>query len=267
MRGFHCPILAPQETKKKRPTVIYFHGGGFFGGDKASGDPMATLKGTNVIFNQIRKRDYNLVSVNYALVPDCRFPIPLIQMNEALKFLSENRETYGLNMDNIIIFGQSAGAILTAQYGALLTNQEYQKKMALFPAITKEQISALIIDDAPLQTEKYNFALWILMCNYLGNSNVRSKKARLCNAFLHIKEGIPPTFMTAGNTDGFPKDMEALSDKLTALGVENEYYFKDRSYGDLPHGYLGMAETNPYAKECLAHILDFMDKYAKGEEL
>ena len=36
------------------------------------------------------------------------FPVPLIQMNQAINFSVENAEKYGLNMDNVVIFGQSA---------------------------------------------------------------------------------------------------------------------------------------------------------------
>ena len=38
----YLDITYPNEdTTVCRPTVIYFHGGGFFGGDKSMGDPMA----------------------------------------------------------------------------------------------------------------------------------------------------------------------------------------------------------------------------------
>ena len=255
-----------EDTSIDRPTVIYFHGGGFFGGDKSWGDPMAIDDDANRLFGEIVGNGYNFVNVNYALVPEYHFPVPLIQMNEAINFLVENQEQYGLNMDKVVIFGQSAGAVLTAQYGALLSNGDYRKELNIYPKITTNHVKALIIDDAPLRPEKYNFALWVLMANYMGNSNIRSKQARQANAYLYIKETVPPCFMTAGNTDGFPWDMGALSEKLTNMGVENEYYFRDRSYGDLPHGYLNMVKENAYARECFDHIIAFMNKYCFGHE-
>ena len=240
-----------EDTSIDRPTVIYFHGGGFFGGDKSWGDPMAIDDDANRLFGEIVGNGYNFVNVNYALVPEYHFPVPLIQMNEAINFLVENQEQYGLNMDKVVIFGQSAGAVLTAQYGALLSNGDYRKELNIYPKITTNHVKALIIDDAPLRPEKYNFALWVLMANYMGNSSIRSKQARQANAYLYIKETIPPCFMTAGNTDGFPWDMGALSEKLTNMGVENEYYFRDRSYGDLPHGYLNMVKKMPMQENAL----------------
>lgn len=250
-----------EDTSVDRPTIIYFHGGGYFGGDKSWGDPMAIDDDANYLFTEIVKHGYNFVNVNYALVPEYHFPTPLIQMNEAINFLNENQEAYGLNMNNVVIFGQSAGAVLTAQYGALLSNEDYRKEMNIYPDIKTDQVKALIIDDAPLRTEKYNFSLWVLMANYLGNSNIYSKQAKQMNALHYIKETVPPCFMTAGNTDGFPWEMEALSEKLTIMGVENEYFFRDRSYEDLPHGYLNMLKNNKYARECFEHIIAFMNKY------
>ena len=38
----YLDITYPNEdTSASRPTIVYFHGGGFFGGDKSMGDPMA----------------------------------------------------------------------------------------------------------------------------------------------------------------------------------------------------------------------------------
>ena len=111
----YLDITYPSEDiSVDRPTIIYFHGGGYFGGDKSMGDPLAVDDDINFLFNEIVKNGYNFVNVNYALVPDYHFPVPLIQMNQAINFLVENDEKYGLNMDNVVIFGQSAGAILTA---------------------------------------------------------------------------------------------------------------------------------------------------------
>lgn len=253
------------DTGVDRPTVIYFHGGGFFGGDKSMGDPMAIDDDANRLFEEIVSNGFNFVNVNYALVPDYHFPVPLIQMNQAIEYLYHHNAELGLNMENVVIFGQSAGAILTAQYGALLTNKEYSSGMNIKTSIPIQNIKALIIDDAPLQTEKFNFGTKILIGNYLNQSSMKNKVAKQYNALLHIDRGLPPTFLTAGNTDGFPEDMQAFADKLKSMNVEYEYYFRDRSYGDLPHGYLGLVKENQYARECFDHILAFINRYTKNE--
>jgi len=251
------------DTTAKRPTVVYFHGGGFFGGDKALGDPMAAEDDVNRLFREIVANGYNFVNVNYALVPDYHFPVPLEQMVQALEFLKENAGTYGLDMTNVVIFGQSAGAILTSQYGALLTSEEYRQKLGLYPTLQNGEIKALIIDDAPLVFANFNLKLKLLLGNYLSSMRFDAATEARYNPISYLNAGFAPTFLTAGNTDGFPEDMQTFADRLTELGVENEYYRIFREEAELAHGYLGLVDSNQYARECFDRILTFMKKHAR----
>lgn len=251
------------DTTVKRPTVVYFHGGGYFGGDKAMGDPLAVENDANRLFQEIVQNGYNFVNVNYALVPDCHFPAPLEQTVQALEFLKENAQVYGLDMTNVVIFGQSAGAILTAQYGALLANEEYCELLDLHPTLKSGEIKALIIDDAPLVFANYNLGLKLLLGNYLGSMRFDATTEARYNPIGYLNANFAPTFLTAGNTDGFPEDMQMFADRLTELGVEHEYYRIYRNEADLAHGYLGQVDTNRYARECFDRILSFMETYTK----
>lgn len=254
-----------EDTSVVRPTVIYFHGGGFFGGDKAMGDPMAANDDANRLLNEVVAKGFNLVNVNYALVPDCHFPVPLIQMEQAIAFLKKNAEFYGLDMTNVVIFGQSAGAILAGQYGSLMVNEEYRKLLGITPSLEKDELSALIIDDAPFIISNFGLKLKLMLGNYMGTMNMRSDAVKKHNAYEYIKEGYAPSFMTAGNTDGFPDDMSAFSKRLSEIGCENEYFFIEKEVCPLPHGYLNMLGKNQYARECFDHIIAFMKKYTDGK--
>ena len=85
-------------TEIDRPTLFYFHGGGFFGGSKNMGDPRAASDATALI-DDLCAQGYNIVNVDYALVPDHLFPVPLIQMNEAIRFIAEHQDEYHINMN------------------------------------------------------------------------------------------------------------------------------------------------------------------------
>ncbi len=67
-----------EDTSVRRPTLVYFHGGGFFGGSKSVGDPLASSDVTSLL-DDICAAGYNVVNVDYGLVPDCRFPAPVLQ--------------------------------------------------------------------------------------------------------------------------------------------------------------------------------------------
>lgn len=262
----YLDITYPNEdTSARRPTVVYFHGGGYFGGDKSMGDPIAVDDDANRLFEEVVANGFNFVNVNYALVPDCRFPVPLIQMDQAIRHLKEHASEYGLNMENVVIFGQSAGAVLAGQYGALLANEAYRNLLGITPAIEAERVKTLVIDDAPFLTENFGIKLRLMMGNYLGTMNMRSTIAEKTNAYQFIAKVYRPCFLTAGNTDGFPAYMSAFAKKLEDVGTEHEYFFTPREVCELPHGYLNLVKENEYARECFDHILTFMKKYTGGE--
>ncbi|MFX3878850.1 alpha/beta hydrolase, partial [Streptococcus suis] len=80
-----------------RPYLFYFLGGGFFGGRKNMGDPLAARQETYLI-EDIVSKGYNVVNVDYALVTDYNFPTTVIQMNQAIAYRKEHAEEYHLNM-------------------------------------------------------------------------------------------------------------------------------------------------------------------------
>lgn len=252
-----------KDTTAKRPTVVYFHGGGYFGGDKAMGDPLAVENDANRLFREIVANGYNFVNVNYALVPDEHFPVPLEQMVAALEFLKENADAYGLDMTNVVIFGQSAGAILTAQYGALLASEEYRDLLNLHPTLKNGEVKALIIDDAPMVFANFNLKLKLLLGSYLGYMRFDAATEERYSSLGHLTAEFAPTFLTAGNTDGFPEDMQLFADRLTELGVENEYYRIYWEEAELPHGYLGLVDTDSHARTCFDRILAFIKAHTK----
>ncbi|HEL1669180.1 TPA: alpha/beta hydrolase, partial [Streptococcus suis 2651] len=151
-----------QNLEADRPTLFYFHGGGFFGGSKNMGDPLAASQATYLI-DDIVSKGYNVVNVDYALVPDYHFPTPVIQMNQAIAYIKEHAEEYQLNMDNVVLMGSSAGAIMVAQYGSVLANQEYAQLLNIEPSIAKEHVKALVIDDAPLDYAKFSLGTKMLV--------------------------------------------------------------------------------------------------------
>ena len=156
-------------TEIDRPTLFYFHGGGFFCGSKNMGDPMAANEAT-ALLDDLCAQGYNLVNVDYALVPDYLFPVPLIQMNEAIHFIAEHKDEYHINMDNVILMGSSAGAIMTAQYGTILSNPEYAALLDIEPALNPEQVAAVVIDDAPIDYRNMALGCKMQVGNYVKGS-------------------------------------------------------------------------------------------------
>ena len=203
-------------TETDRPTMFYFHGGGFFGGSKNMGDPMAANEAT-ALLDDLCAQGYNIVNVDYALVPDYRFPVPLLQMNEAIRFIAEHKDEYHINMDNIILMGSSAGAIMTAQYGTVLSNPEYAALLGIAPALSLEQVSAVVIDDGPIVYGNMTLNCKMLVGNYVkGSIYLNEDELDRYECIPYMTSDYPAAFLLGSE---YRNDMIAMAEKLQEAGV------------------------------------------------
>ena len=65
------------------------------------GDPLAESEAT-ALLDDICSKGYNIVNVDYALVPDYHFPTPLIQANRAFAYIREHVNEYHLNIHLLV---------------------------------------------------------------------------------------------------------------------------------------------------------------------
>lgn len=203
-----------ENIEEDRPTLFYFHGGGFFGGSKSNGEPLAESDLTALI-DDICAEGFNIVNIDYALVPDYHFPTPLIQVNLAFEFILEHKEEYHLNMNKVIIIGSSAGAIMTSQLGSIITYDEYAKLLNIKPVLTKEQVKALVIDDAPLVYNDFSLGTKILVGNYVKGSIYLSKdEIKKYNNILSIDSNYIPSVLLGSE---YYHDMRVLAESLSRV--------------------------------------------------
>lgn len=252
-------IIYPDENfETERPTLFYFHGGGFFSGSKNMGDPLAADAST-ALLDDICASGYNIVNVDYALVPDCLFPVPLIQANRAFAYMQEHCNEYHLNMDNVIIMGSSAGAIMTSQLGSVITNAEYAETLGITSALKPEQIKAVVIDDAPLDYNAFSLSTKILIGNYIKGSIYLSKEEiSSYNNIEWITASYPPAFLLGSE---YRHDMNVLHDKLQECGCEDIIIDPYTEYGEVkPHCFVASERTDPIAKEAFDRLVTFLNE-------
>lgn len=239
-----------------RPTFIYFHGGGFFGGSKCDGDPLAEGDAT-ALLDDICAEGFNLVNIDYALVPEYHFPTPVLQANEAFRFLMDHAEEYHLDMDRVVIMGSSAGAIITSQLGSVLTNPEYAALLGINPALEPGQVKALVIDDAPLDYEQFSLGTKLLVGNYVKGSIFLSKEEiKKYNNILSVTEDYIPCVLLGGE---YYADMRKLHDTLKEAGVKHILIdpLAERSI-PVPHCFVSGERTDGVAKDAFERMMTFL---------
>ncbi len=250
------------DTEADRPTVFYFHGGGFFGGSKEMGDPMAVSE-SDALLIDICAQGYNIVNVDYALVPDYHFPVPLIQINAAIQFMEENKEKYHINMDKIILMGSSAGAIMVAQYGAVLSNPDYASLLSINPVVTGEQILAVVVDDGPIDYTIMPLSCKVLIGNYVkGSIYLNKEEKNRYNCIPHMTENYPPAFLLGSE---YRNDMINMHEQLEQVGVENILVDPYTEHGEVKsHCFVAAEREDPVAKEAFDRLIAFLGEKTKN---
>jgi len=84
------------------PVVVFFHGGGFRGGDKASVPASLVLKCLDA--------GISVASANYRLSQTAPFPAPMLDGVRAVQFVRLKAAELGIDPDRIAAAGSSAGA-------------------------------------------------------------------------------------------------------------------------------------------------------------
>ncbi|SEN03109.1 acetyl esterase [Mesobacillus persicus] len=97
------------------PIYIYYHGGGWVLGD------IETCDKTCRMISELTERI--VVSVEYRLSPEYKFPIPVNDCYAALEWVSENAETINGDASNIVVSGESAGGNMAAVVSMMARDQ------------------------------------------------------------------------------------------------------------------------------------------------
>lgn len=243
--------------------MVFFHGGGFLFGDKVGGDPLAKSEDSSAaILKGLAANGYRVVSADYALAPEYRFPEQIRQAGELLDFLALHGQEYGLDTDHLVLMGSSAGANIVEIFGTLLTNQNYAEKLGVTPARCSERICGIVVDESALDLTDMDQNMELLAGAWLGVEPVQgSAQAELMNAPAWIKAGYPKTFVTSSNVEPiFHTNAVRLCEALGSVGTPCIVFDATQHKETLNHGFLTRYQSSAAAGECFHMLLDFLEE-------
>ncbi|WP_454047081.1 alpha/beta hydrolase [Chryseobacterium sp. Marseille-Q8038] len=199
--------------------LLYFHGGGYvFGLPEQVDDQMFeiadTLKAT-------------IISVDYRLSPQYRFPIPVLDGFDALQWIIEHSESeLGINSDRITVFGASAGGHLAAavtQMAADHNIKNIEHQFLLYPVIHNRLNTPSMEEftDIPLWNKSYAKIAWL---HFLGEGNedksIQYSDLTCYNAFSRL----PQTTIVACELDPLRDEDIEYAQLLYKAGVKTELW-------------------------------------------
>jgi len=233
------------------PVVVWVHGGGWQGGDKAIASGHAALRQM--------ARGYAVASLEYRLSGETAFPAQIEDCKAAVRWLRAQAPTYGLDPQRIAAWGSSAGGHLVALLGtsagvAALESgaQGSQGQSSAVQAVVDwyGPVDFLQMDPSHLAADSPESRL--LGCTVTACRD----RVALANPITYIDPLDPPFFIQHGSADGTvnPLQSELLHRALTAAGVPSTHVVLPGA------GHGGAAFSEPAN---LALIEAFLDRHLK----
>jgi acetyl esterase len=228
-----------------RPLILNFHGGGFVFGDLRLADWMCSSVAVTV--------GAVVVSVDYRLAPQHRFPAAVDDSYAALVWAAENAADLGAGGPGqapsppIGVMGESAGGNLAAVMCLLARDRGGPKishQALLYPPTDmtrtpRNATKALIIPEQDMQAYRRL---------YLGDADPADPRVSPLLATDHA--GLPPALIQVGEHDPLREDGARYAAALRSAGVAVRF----TEYVGMPHGYLNFPGICRAAPQAMAEI-------------
>lgn len=133
-----------------RGTILFFHGGGWANGDVDFY--------SDACMRTALKLERRLVSVDYRLSPEHKFPVGLEDCYEVARQLFCGELLYDVDPEHIVLFGDSAGGNLAAAVSLLARDRgEFapRTQMLLYPLVYDDHSETTIFDSVRENGEDY----------------------------------------------------------------------------------------------------------------
>lgn len=201
--------FVPQDGDAPQPVVIFVHGGGWKGGDKAD-------DASRVVTDTLTDAGFTWFSINYRLGPEHTWPAQHDDVRTAIQWVKANAARFGGDPSRIALVGYSAGGQI-ATYTAVTADEDTAVQAIVCLAVPND----LVLDT--LRREGISEYLGAL----IGTQDLTPESQDLLweiSAINHLHPDLPPFLFIHGTADESVPYMQSqhMIQRLDALDVPNE---------------------------------------------
>lgn len=213
----YCP---PLKGRDKYPVLVDVHGGGWITGDKH------WRRGLNRAFADM---GLCVISPNYGLSPRFKYPECVKHLFACFKWICDHAEERRLDLDNVLITGDSAGGQLACLVLAIQNNAEVKARIGAVDSPLRFKGGMLVCgayDPDSMAKNILSNKLFLEMTGY-GRKHLREfKDYDLMNPVNFVDKDFPADVMVAyGRFDAFVGGNEKiLFKRLNELGIPYREY-------------------------------------------
>lgn len=231
-------LYAP--THDRLPVLLYFHGGGFTIGSVATHDALCR--------HLSHLAHCAVVSVDYRLAPEHKFPTAANDAWDALNWLAAQAAGLGLDRERIAVGGDSAGGTLAAVCAieARDAGLALALQLLFYPGCAAHQ------DTPSHKTFAQGFVIEETHISYFFNHYVNTPADRDDWRFAPLLapdvEGVAPAWIGLAECDPLVDEGVLYADKLRAAGVAVDLEI----YRGMVHEFIKMGRAIPEALQAHA---------------
>jgi acetyl esterase len=232
--GPHGPIpvriYVPRSFGGPAPVLVYYHGGGWVIGDLDTHDRPCRLLAAEA--------DCILVSVDYRLAPEHKFPVPIDDAVAAYRWVTDHAEAFGGDPSRIAVGGDSAGGNLAA-----VVSQSARDSGGPVPRF---QLLIYPVTDLRIRTRSYElFAdgffltrdMMVWFRDHYLSGHAERVDPRVSPLLASDLRSLPATFLSIAGFDPLRDEGREYAGRLRDAGNRVEL----RCYDGLVHGYSSMS--------------------------
>jgi triacylglycerol lipase len=222
-------VYRPVAAQGPLPCIFHIHGGGYVAGSAKAAEPLFRPFAAEL--------GCVIVSVDYRLAPETRFPGAIEDCYAGLAWVFRNAARLGIDSSSIGVMGESAGGGLAAAL-ALLARDRGE-----YPVAFQALIYPMIDDRTCVADPPHPYAgeyVWTAQNNAYGWSSLLGQAPGSDGVSCYAAAAratdlsrLPPTYISTGALDLFLEEDVEYARRLTRAGVPVELHLYPGAY----HGF------------------------------
>ncbi|MGX1197493.1 alpha/beta hydrolase [Parvibaculum sp. MBR-TMA-1.3b-4.2] len=236
-------LYRPKHAAGPLPGLVYFHMGGCVIGNLDTCETFCSILAGSA--------NCAVLSVDYRLAPEHKFPAAVDDALAAYKWAEENASSFGMEAGRIGVGGDSAGGYLSAVVAQQMKAEGGPApacQLLIYPVTDMEAQGGSMESCGEVYPLTADIMQWFID-HYIDKPEDK-KDLRASPLKAEDLSGLPPAIVVTAGFDPLRDQGAAYADRLKAAGVPVTY----RCYDRLAHAFTAMSGTVPAAKRACEEI-------------
>jgi acetyl esterase len=232
----------PRQTNGLAPCLVFYHGGGWVIGDLDSHD---------VVCRKLADEgELIVISVDYRLAPEHKFPAAVDDAIEAAKWIAANAKRLGIDASRLMVGGDSAGGNLAAVVAIAARDGNgpaIAGQLLIYPATDFAMTHPSHSEPETSLLLTHSVIKWF-RDHYLGDADINDWRASPARA--KTLAGLPPAYVLTAGADPLRDEGDEYARRLKEAGVPVTY----RTFPGQFHGFFTMGKLLQQANVAATEI-------------